>query len=67
MAQTTTEGKAYYILGLTEVFATQLSQEINVPLPNCRSFLLGQVLKYLEIGHKDTTLEDFIEHGILTE
>lgn len=66
MVEANAENNAHYVLGLIEAFASQLSKEINVPVENCRNFLLGQVVKYLKLGHQNTTLKDFVEHGIIS-
>lgn len=66
MKKVTSKEQMYYILGCTEAKALELSKEIDVPVEQCRNFLLNQVIKYLKTKSQSISLEDLVEHGILS-
>lgn len=67
MEKATPKEQMYYILGCTQAKALELSKEIDVPIEQCRNFLLNQVIKYLKDNSQTINLEDLIEYGILSD
>lgn len=65
LEKNTPKERMYYILGCTEAKALELSKEIDVPVEQCRNFLLNQVIKYLKTNSQDIYNEDLIKHGII--
>lgn len=66
MEKATANEQMYYILGCTQAKALELSKEIDVPVEQCRDFLLNQVIKYLRTNSQSVSPEDLVEYGILT-
>lgn len=66
MEKATAKEQMYYILGCTQAKALELSKEIDVPVEQCRDFLLNQVIKYLRTNSQSVSPEDLVEYGILT-
>ena len=67
MEKVTPNEQMYYILGCTQAKALELSKEIDVPVEQCRNFLLNQVINYLKTKSQHISLEDLIEYGILND
>lgn len=65
MGKVTPNEQMYYILGCIQAKAFELSKEIDVPIEQCRDFLLNQVIQYLRTKSQSISLEDLIEYGII--
>lgn len=57
--------QTFYILGCTQSVAMKMSKEINVPVEQCRDFLLNQVIKYLKTKSQDISMSDLAKYGII--